>query len=75
MPVRAVAVLACEGVPQMMCDRCEKPINAGEAYETIPIDSATGAAASVTMHKKLCGQPFPPRQTAPVAVRKGIRGA
>lgn len=47
----------------MMCDRCGDPIRPGEETRKYSIDSASGAGATVTLHKELCKRP--PSQTYP----------
>ncbi|MET8578940.1 hypothetical protein [Streptomyces sp. NPDC005012] len=47
----------------MICDRCCRPIRAGEGHERIPVDSASGAAPDLVRHERPCKAA--PRQTAP----------
>lgn len=56
----------------MLCDRCDKPISRGQAYDTMPIDSGSGPGGTVNLHQRLCTPP--PHQTAPARPMGAIRG-
>lgn len=47
----------------MICARCDEPILPGQSSTTFPVDSASAAAADVTVHAELCDMPG--HQTAP----------
>ncbi|GAA1161205.1 hypothetical protein GCM10009654_17090 [Streptomyces hebeiensis] len=46
----------------MFCDRCGRPILPGQTYTTHSVETGTGAAPPVHLHKTPCGQE---RGTAP----------
>ncbi|MCX3064186.1 hypothetical protein [Streptomyces beihaiensis] len=51
------------------CGRCDEPIRPGEASRRFDVFSPSGPGAIIEQHR-VCPVPPPPRQTAPVGLRR-----
>lgn len=52
----------------MICARCDRPISPGQE-ERVPVHSASGAGATLVLHRGMCRRPV----TAPVSYPAGRR--